>query len=974
MYQAIYYDRQEEEIHVWDDETGYDVVSFQEYGYMKDRRGDHVSLTGERCRLAYPDEWNETDLDKGIVFETNVPATTRYLVDTYGESDNIPEHHRIVSYDIEIEKSDRGYVSDIEQDPFNKIISIALYDYQTKEYWIYIVDEDSKMKDSTTKNRNLVACTSETDLLTKFFVKWEEINPTIVTGWNIDYFDNPYMYYRTKRVLGSKFANRLSPIRKIRKNRPNRFGQSSITIAGISSLDSMRLYKKFTFGEKPSYALDYISNLELNRGKVEYSGSLQQLYETDPDKFIEYNVIDVELVVDIESKKDLIGQVLGICHKGHVPYEDIYYSSKYLEGASLTFMKRIGIVAPAKKKKYSLELQDIHAKGDMIIKMSNKIDDQIPGAGFLKIIKSKSSDFEIKFKKWDKDTFYLEEPLPETVYPKYEVKLGLPGAYVKEPTPGLYDWLYDLDLTSLYPSIIMTLNISPETKVGKILDWNAHDYVKSIDRTYQLQIGRKTETKTFEEIKDFLKSTKYKIAANGVFYKHPDEQKGFLPTILEKWFDERAEYKTEMKKYGKLGDSDKEKFFHMKQLVAKVLLNSFYGVLGLQSFRFHDIDNAEAITLTGQQLIKFTSQMANYYYTNQLGKSDEYVIYTDTDSIFVLAEPMVKKLYPELDLNRSKTTMEIHDTDSWISDLVTYLGGGKILDDKVELVSGKIIPKKALNLWIDKKLDHESVAHEMKVTEAIIDIASKTQTFINKSYDTYASRFHNSDSHRFDIKQELVSKSGFWVAKKRYCQWVVNSEGTPADELDVKGLDVVRSNFPKAFQIFMKGILNDILRGMTKEDMVDKILNYKRDLSKLPLYDIMTPGSINDYTKYIDEDSIDQGTLFSGRLKGATAAAKATMNHNDLIEDMKLKHVAPIMNGDKIKWCYLKSHNPYRLESLALKGYDDPDQLVEYIKDYIDYSSIYDSQLKKKLDAFFEALNWGSVPVNRLKNKFFTFH
>ena len=815
----------------------------------------------------------------------------------------------------------------------------------------------------------------EKSLLYKFFAKWEEINPTIILGWNIDYFDNPYLYFRAKRVMGANFAKKLSPLGYIKKTRPNEFGQIGIKIAGVSSLDCMRLYKKFTFGEKSSYSLDNIAKAELGRGKVEYEGNLQTLYETDPVKFVEYNITDVDLVVEIESKKDLVGQVLGICHKGHVPYEDIYYSSKYLEGAALCFMRQIDVIAPLKKPKAKFECSNYIARGATKIMFDDNVNKNVPGSGMLKIVKSKSSEFIVHYTHWTGDTMYLSEPLDQPILPEYEIKIGLPGAYVKEPVPGRYNWFYDLDLTSLYPSIIMSLNISPETKVGRFLDWNGMDYVQNSVRTYKLKVGSKTTTMTHIEVREYLESNRYLIAANGVHYIHPDVQKGFLPTILEKWFDERVEYKNLMKKYGKLGDTEKEKYYHMKQLVAKVLLNSFYGVLGLPSFRFYDLDNAEAITLTGQQLIKFTAKMGNYYYQNKLGNKDEPVIYTDTDSIFVLAKPMLDRFHPDLDLERIPTMLDGDiDMKTYSQKLVDYLGGGKVLEDKLITNSDKVIPLKAVKIWYDKKFDYPTINHEMNIADAIIGIADGTQKFLNESYDTYAKRFHNTESHRFDIKQELVSKSGFWVKKKRYCQWVINAEGTPADYLDVKGLDVVRSNFPRAFRDFMEEILKDILYGMSKEDLVDKILDFKKQFPKIPILDIMFPTSVKDFTKYIDDDEFDEDVLFGGREKGATGSAKSVLNYNELLVELKFKDNQPISNGDKIKWTYLKGHNPYRIDSLALKGFDDPVALEKYVKDYIDYEKIYEKTLKTKLDAFFKSLAWGSVPSTRLNNQFFKFN
>jgi len=213
-----------------------------------------------------------------------------------------------------------------------------------------------------------------------------------------------------------------------------------------------------------------------------------------------------------------------------------------------------------------------------------------PGSGQLKILKSTSSKFEIDYTHYKGKTFYLKNPTVIPIKSIYGLKIGLPGAFVKEPNKGRYHWIFDLDLTSLYPSIIMSLNISPETKVGKILNWDSFAWIKHVDdKIYFIKINDKTTEYTYKQLREYIESNGYLVAANGVFYMNPKVKKGFIPRILEQWFEERVKFKDLMKKHGKLGDADKQRFYFMKQLVAKVLLNSFYGVLGLSSFRFSDM-------------------------------------------------------------------------------------------------------------------------------------------------------------------------------------------------------------------------------------------------------------------------------------------------------------------------------------------------------------------------------------------------
>jgi hypothetical protein len=391
-----------------------------------------------------------------------------------------------------------------------------------------------------------------------------------VAGMNVhncDAFDIPYVYNRIKRVLGKRVASKLSTISELFYS-PYR---DRYTIAGVSVLDYMVMYKKFSYTELPSYALNAISLKELGRGKIEYDGNLDDLLENDIEQFIEYNITDVELVIELDKKLQYIDLIRGICHVGHVPYEDFVYSSKYLEGALLTYLKRAGgIVAPNKPADRRERMEEL-----------------------------KNSDQD-----------------------------GFIGAFVKEPIPGRYDWMYDLDLTSLYPSIIMTLNISPETKVAKILDWDAESFVKGSKDEYVVS-GEKVSR---DKLVKFLDTYKYTVASNGVMYD--TETVGLIPAILSEWFDKRVEYKDKMKKWGKEGDAQKYEFYKKRQLIQKILLNSLYGVLGLPAFRFYDIDNAEAVTLSGQTVIKKTEAAINMKYNKELGYQIEVVMEDDSRRIY----------------------------------------------------------------------------------------------------------------------------------------------------------------------------------------------------------------------------------------------------------------------------------------------------------------------------------------------------
>ena len=838
MYQNVFFEKEKSIIHCWDDQKGYFTSKYRRYAYVRDGNGAHQSIHGERLKKL--NFWKaDDDLQ---LYESDVNEMTRFLIDEYGDSDEVSTGHTIMTFDIEVEMN--SGLPDIET-ASNAITSIAGHDSVTNDYFVYVVNKGEKI-DKTIKGAKVESFDTEEGLLSAFMTKWREINPTIVTGWNIDYFDVTYLYNRYKLLFGQQFANQLSPIGKVSYNKY----RSRYIIGGVSCLDYLALYKCYNFTELPNYRLDTVASIELGRGKIEYEGNLDQLFRDDIEKFIEYNLVDVELVVDLDKKLQFIDLARAICHTGHVFYEDFLFSSKWLEGAILTFLRRSGRVAPNKPRR----------------KPRNE----------------DGSDGEGKFT----------------------------GAYVKEPKPGLYKWVYDLDLTSLYPSIIMSINISPETKIGKLKGYSAEQHMKGNLETYSIidDSGNEFPPLPKEKFLKFIEKNKYSVAANGVLYR--TDKVGVIPEILSVWFDKRVEYKNLMKKYGKEGNDEQYKFYGKRQLVQKIMLNSLYGVLGLPSFRFYDVDNTEATTITGQTVIKTTELIANQYYSKVIGKEDDYNVYTDTDSVFYQAAPLVKSRNPELN----------EDSDE------------------------EMIP-------------------------AILSAAKEVETHINKVYDTMAKRLFNIDSHKFDIKQETIAKGGFWVSKKRYAQWIINDNEVDCDKLDVKGLDVKRSSFPTYFKEVMKTVLLDILRSVDKKEIDTKILDYKKEMEDRPFIDIAKNSAVKGMSKYTTKTQV-----LGEFKKGSPAHVKAAITYNQLLAFYKVPYkYEPMKDGDKIKWVYLKK-NPLGLEATGLKGHNDPPQILKLVEQYIDYDKIWEKELENKLDDFYKAMDWEKPNPNLNKaSEFFGF-
>ena len=830
MYQNIYFDIKTKKVHLWDDIKGYESFKFKPYAYKKDPKGKYTSLFGDSLSKVF-----DYDPKQGGLFESDVPAETRVLVDRYADSDEISKNHRTLFFDIEV-KVTEGFPD--PNDAPNEITSIAFNDCKENSLYCLVLDPDNKVDvnhpDILRNNFKVEKFDTEFKMLQRFFAKYREINPTIISGWNTEKFDVPYLYNRACKVVGRGVASTLSPINIVQWSE----FKNKHRIAGVSHLDYLFLYRKFTYTEKSSYRLDAIAEEELGENKVEYEGTLNDLYDNDRTNFVLYNLQDVRIVENLDKKLDFISISQALCHTGHVPYENVFTSSRYLEGAILVYLRKLGIVAPDKKPK-----------------------------------------------------------------PKVSADFQFAGAYVADPQKGKHDWVFDLDVTSMYPSVIMSLNISPETKIGKLKEWEPQDFIRKVEKVYEIRDDDKNTvaTMSFQEFKDYVTEHNISISANGVLYRN--DKAGLIPALLSKWFEERVEFRKLAKKFGNDGNQDRYEYFDRRQLIQKILLNSMYGVLGLSVFRFYDIDNAEATTLTGQSLIKFSRTITNHFYNNELGTDDDHVIYIDTDSIFASALPLVKHRYPNENIN-SKPMM----------------------------------------------------------TKRILDIASELQEYLNNSYDYFAHKFCNIKDHKFEIKQEVIGISGLFIAKKRYGMKIINDNGVEVNKMLVKGIDTVRSNFPPACGKLLKEVLDDVLANVPKDKIDERILNFKSSMNTMPIDSISMPTGVKNLKKYVEKKTKNQ--KFTTFKSGAPVHVKSAVNYNDLLLHFEVsKQYLYISSAEKIKWVYL-TKNPLGIESLAYKGYEDPKEILQYIRDYIDYEKMYDKNLFRKIMMFYEAMGW-TQPVNK---------
>jgi len=405
--------------------------------------------------------------------------------------------------------------------------------------------------------------------------------------------------------------------------------------------------------------------------------------------------------------------------------------------------------------------------------------------------------------------------------------------------------------------------------------------------------------KTKEEFNTFLLRNNLEVNEDGSIVEISGV--GVIPEILNRWFAERVEYKNLMKKYKNEGNTERAEFYDRRQHIQKIFLNSLYGVLGLPIFRFFDLDNALAVTASGQDVIKKSAEFANNLYQHKLQTQEDYCTYIDTDSLYFSATP---------------------------------LGNGK---------------------------------------EFTIKLARAMEKKLNEYYDLMAKDLFFCDNHRLYIKGESVAETAVWIAKKRYTMNVVydlESNLDVANKMKVKGLDVVRSSFPPAFRDFMNKMMKDILNKATKEDIDQKVLGFRDSMNSMSYLEVAR----NTAVKNISEYDLKTGKLNDFR-KGTPAHVKAAITYNSLLKHFKIENkYERISDGEKVKWLYLKQ-NPWNLEAVAVKGYNDPQEIIELVNTYIDYNALFENELQKKLEDFYSALRWGNIPteVNQNAQEWFSF-
>jgi len=618
---------------------------------------------------------------------------------------------KITSLDIEV-ACENGFPN--VRECAESLLAITVQDFQTRKLKVFATRDYH----NTRKDVDFIYCDSEEHLLRSFLAYWQTDFPDVLTGWNCELYDVPYICGRLERLFGEKEMRQMSPWGMVKREEMEIKGRTQIlyNMFGINVLDYMDLYKKFTYTNQESYRLDHIANVELGQKKLDHSEyeNFKDFYTKDWQKFIDYNIKDVELVTRLEDKMKLIELAIALAYDAKVNLKDVYYQVRMWDTLIYNFLSARNVVVPPAKRA-------------------------------------------------NKDEKYA-------------------GAYVKEPIPGKYDWVVSFDLNSLYPHLIMQYNISPET-----LCESRHPSA-SVERI----LGNSCEI-----------DPKYATCANGAQYRK--DVHGFLPEMMKKIYDERVQSKKLMliakQEYEKAPSTELEKAiskYNNIQMARKIQLNSAYGAIGNQYFRYYNLINAEAITLSGQVSIRWIENKVNGYLNKLLNTNEkDYVIASDTDSIYLSLDKLVTTVYGDQEVSQEK--------------VVNFLD--KACKEKIE-------------------------------------------PFIDKSYQELA-EYSNAYEQKMFMKRENIAARGIWTAKKRYILNVWDSEGVRYNQpkLKMMGIEAVKSSTPAPCRTAIKDALNIMMSG-EQDELVKFIDDFKTKFYSLPPEDIAFPRSVNGLRKFKSDTNV----------------------------------------------------------------------------------------------------------------------
>ena len=692
-----------------------------------------------------------------------------------------------------------------------------------------------------------IKCLDEYWLCKNFLNYWQSNCPDIITGWNIKFFDMPYIVNRFRKILSEEETKKLSPWNIITERKANVNNRELIAydFLGVCALDYIELYKWYAPGGKSqeSYRLDNIAQVELGEGKIAYDeyDSLHALYRQNYQKFIEYNIKDVDLILKLDDKLKLLELAITLAYDTKTNYDDVFAQTRMWDSLTYSYLLNKKIVVPPR------------------------------------VVKDKTSAFE--------------------------------GAYVKEPQVGLHNWVASFDLNSLYPHLMMQYNISPETLIEPS---NYTDEMRNIIMdgvSVDKMLSKQVDTSNLYGVT---------LTPNGQFFR--TDKQGFLPKMMEEMYVDRSKFKKLMLKAkqdyeNELEQSKKYEIekriarYNNLQLAKKVSLNSAYGALGSQYFRFYDLRMALGVTTTGQLSIRWIENKLNEYMNGLLKTTGiDYVIASDTDSIYLRLGPLVDKVYGTG--QKASTSPEI---------------------DKQQVIT-----------FMDRVCE------------------DKLQPFIDTSYQELAEYVH-AYKQKMEMKREGLSDKGIWTAKKRYILNIYNNEGVQYNEPQIKvmGLEMIKSSTPSAVREKMRQSIGIMMNG-SEEDIHKFIEDFKSEFRTLAVEDISFPRGLNGLKTYADSVMMYK--------KGTPIHVKGAIIYNHFLKQKGLDKKYPfIQEGEKLKFTYLKQPNPFKDSVISF-----PQRLPKEfdMQMYIDYDTQFEKAFVEPIKVILDCMGWSTEKSNSLESFF----
>lgn len=663
-------------------------------------------------------QYNEVS---GFSFYGNTKYQYTWIAENYPQEEIHFDSSKIDIGTLDIEVAcENGFPKPKEAS--EEVIAITLKNYHTGKTYVY------GCRPYTPKSPKVeyIQCTDERELLMKFIVKWEQLDFDIITGWYVRTFDIPYLINRMCRLFDEKTAARMSPWGSISEQTINAFNQDHqiYTLSGLAILDYIILYRKNVLEPRENYKLGYIGEIELGegKGKLEYDIPFREFYTEHWEKFIDYNIQDVEIVEQLEAKLKLIELQLTVAYFAKINYEDVMFQVRAWDNIIYNWLYRRNIVVPQKET-------------------------------------------------IDKDT-------------QFE------GAYVREPIPGMYHWIINYDVKSLYPNIIRALNIGIETK--------ASSHALKVRPSDMLQ-----DTEEFHTSLAKAQAAGTTLAANGICY-HKNKQSVFSE-MIEKLFTDRQSFQKIVKESKKRLETHPEEKgtldntiakYDLQQKAVKILMNSLYGAMGNQYFRFFDLQNAEAVTMTGQFIIQYVANRLDAYIADVMKRPNlKTVIYCDTDSAYLTLAPLVEQYCQEKTLDQKITFID------------------RVSKDKIE----------------------------KEIEKIFVDIVNAI----------------NGVPGYLSMAREIIGDVGIWTKKKRYMINAWDTEGFRHKEpkLKVMGSEIKKATIPKFCREALKAAVLIIITG-DKERLWDFIAEKNKAFKSLSLDEIGMPRSVNGLDKFGDDAAV----------------------------------------------------------------------------------------------------------------------